>query len=102
MRLIAFEDFIREALIALDKMPYNAKTSNVIAINTVLSKIISRVGEDAFLETNSGRNAKKKIVNLGLSKLIAIAFTIICDMLTSSWFSLRSSVPASRHIFQAK
>ena len=43
-----------------------------------LSIISSIVADDAFLEVKSGKNAKKKIVNFGLSKLIAMALKIIC------------------------
>jgi len=68
-------------------------------INTALSMIISMVGEDESLETKSGKNAKKNIVNLGLSKFIAIAFITICAALVSVLFLLISNVPASRHIF---
>jgi len=41
-------------------------------MNMPLSRIISSVGEAASFETKRGRNAKKKTVNLGLSKLIAM------------------------------
>jgi len=75
---------------------------NVMPINTVLSVIISMVGDDEFLETKSGKNAKKNIVNLGLSKFIAIAFITIRAALVSVLFLLISNDPASRHIFQAR
>src|SRR6185503_20657174 len=71
-------------------------------MNTMLSIIISMVGDDEFLEMKSGRNAKKNIVNFGLSRFIAIAFVTICAALASVVFLLISNVPASRHIFQAR
>jgi len=35
----------------------------VSPIKTVLRVIISKVGDDEFLEMNSGKNAKKNMVN---------------------------------------
>jgi hypothetical protein len=55
-------------------------------MNTALSIIISIVGDGEFLEMKSGRNAKKKIVNLGLSKFIAIALVTIFVTLVSVTF----------------
>src|SRR5829696_9319525 len=95
-------EFIKYALIPLASIPYSAKIKKVMPINTALSVIISRVGEAESLETKSGKNAKKNIVNLGLSRLIAIAFITICVMLDPVLFLLISNVPASRHIFQAR
>ena len=61
-------------------------------INTALSVTISRVGEAESLETKSGKNAKKNIVNLGLSRLIAIAFITICGMLEKQLHQLAEIV----------
>jgi hypothetical protein len=71
-------------------------------MKTILRRTISVTGDAELLETKSGKNAKKKIVNFGFSKLIAIAFVIIFAALVSALFLLSSSVPASRHIFNAR
>src|SRR5215216_4279202 len=61
-RFTAFDEFVRYALTPLARMPYSANTNNVMPMNTALSRIISSVGDVAFLETDSGKKAKKKIV----------------------------------------
>lgn len=71
-------------------------------MNIALNKIISLVGDGELVETKSGKNAKKKIVNLGLSKFIVMAFMIIFIALVSVLFLLISRFPASRHIFHAR
>ena len=56
----------------------------------------------AFFEIKRGRNARKKIVNFGLSKLMAIALVMIWTAPVSEFFLPNSIAPASRHIFQAR
>ena len=46
-------------------MPYRANIIKVKPIKTVLRVIISSVGDADFSEINSGKNAKKNMVNYG-------------------------------------
>src|SRR4029453_13188264 len=60
------------------KYPKMVKTTKVTAMNTRLSPTMCLVAACSPGWTNWGRNAKKKIVSLGFSRLMSTAVRITC------------------------
>ena len=58
--------------------PYKIKMINVIAMNEALRINISKIGDEVFGGTKSGRKAKKNIDSLGLRILIKKPLVAIC------------------------
>jgi len=73
-----------------------------MVMNTALNISICNIGDEASGETNKGKNAKKKIDNLGFSILIKKPLIDICSRLFFVFGSSNLSDPVSRHIDQAR
>ncbi len=71
-------------------------------MNTTLSMNISNIGAELFGDTKSGRNAKKKIDNLGFRILIKKPLVAICRKLFLRAGELNLSTPVSLHMDHAR
>jgi hypothetical protein len=72
-----------------------------MAMKTELSASIRSTECGSLAGTNCGRNAKKKIVSLGFSRLRVMPAAITCRAGRRAWSASSASAPLSRQVAHA-
>ena len=82
--------------------PYPTNTIKVIPMNTALSPHNAAVGDAVLGAIKSGKNAKKKRVNFGFSRLSKTALVIMCHQFVVGDAAATLNAPRSCHIAHAR